>query len=157
MVPMLLTCMLARLQLQFGSRNLCFLFNNATVSQLYPSLTKVVGEHTSKMINVKESLHPTVENIPNTREKQFIQPLSKPLELDHSVRLGSNPWLFLIMCIFSLQFDIKFFQNIIKYFVLLLLVFTREYFMDASKISFYILGLFYDYLDLTWINLKVMK
>lgn len=50
-----------------------------------------------------------------------------------------------------------FFQNIIKYFILLLLVFTREYFMDASKISFYVPGLFYDYLDLTWINLKVMK
>lgn len=29
--------------------------------------------------------------------------------------------------------------------------------MNASKISFYVLGLFYDYLGLTWINLKVMK
>lgn len=56
MVPMLLTNMLARLQLQFGSLNLCFLLNNATVSQLSLSLTKVAGEHTSKVINVKESL-----------------------------------------------------------------------------------------------------
>lgn len=40
-----------------------------------------------------------------------MEPLSKPLELDHGVRLGFNPWLFFIILIFSLQFDIKFFRT----------------------------------------------